>query len=78
MFLNFLAREEPKRSDAIIEVDKNDIVPGFLDDLGPVIVCIGISRISTSLDEHPDGQFGMLSGTRRGEHIDKEAILRSR
>lgn len=75
IFFQVPTRQESKRSHAIIEIDKDELIPGFLDDLGPVVVCIGICRVSTSLDKHPDGQFRMCGGIRRSEHIDKEAIL---
>lgn len=70
-----VARQKPKKSYSVIEIDKNNALARLLHDLGPVVICIGIGSIAPALDVHPDRQSRVSGGIRRLENIDKEAVL---
>lgn len=70
-----VARQKPKKSYSVIEIDKDNALARLLHDLGPVVIGIGIGSIASALDVHPDREPRISGGIRRLEDIDKEAVF---
>lgn len=66
-----LTGKESKGTDAVIEVDKDNVVTGLLNDFAAVIVAIRIVGVSAPLNEQPDREVGIRTGIPWPPDIDK-------
>lgn len=69
-----LARQEPQRADAVVEVDIDNVAARLLDDLGS-IEPVADDGVPAALNEHPNWQLRGRCCVGRGEDVGEEAIL---
>lgn len=72
---DLLASQEAQRTDAVVEVDKDNVSTRGMDHFGAVVVVIRVVGVAATLDIEPDGQFGLGRCIGRLEDVDKQTIF---
>jgi hypothetical protein len=72
---DFLAGEEPKRPDTIVEVDQNNAVLRLEYKFCAVIISIRVGHETSTLNINPDGEFRLFRRVQRSKDIDKETVF---
>lgn len=72
---DILACQEAKGADAVVEVNKDNVMARALDNLAPVEVRVRVISIPAALGEQPDRQVEISRCIGRLEHVDEQAVL---
>ena len=72
---DLIRSQETIRSNAVVEVDDNNVVVAGFNQTRAVVVGVRVCVESTALDEEVDGERVVRSGIRRSEDVQEETVL---